>query len=670
MTLSTSQNPNLQDNMPRHLALAERMYRLRRGLTLRFALLALVSMFGLGLVVVVAANGASHLRVLQAYRLERDIDLTRQAIRSAFIELETAARRLSYLALDPSRPVDAYVPVEIALEQIGVAQEMALRRDDAETAARLDAQTGAAGALLERFDTGARLADGDRRAINGELAGMAAELADLRRGTVGTLHIADVQMALLHLIRDQTIAQHLDLDAAVDIVLAMLSDASGLSIDTLARLDAALIRLQAPPIALLAADDAIALPNLAFLSLAETIRDGVIPSLEAVAGQITAERIDPDVIATWIAQVERADTDVRRVLAEADRIALTHIDARIEIALRDAVIATIGGGLALLAYVLTIVMIMRRLIAPMTRLRDTLMRLAQGDLRPIEAQNSPFVDVRAVFDALRVFRIDAIRRERLRQERMELTAELTAANREMRADLEAAAALQAAQLPRPGRIGDLRFFSLFRASRHLGGDSFDHFRLQDGRIVLFQLDVAGHGTASSLVAVAAHTAIKRGLLELAEGQSLVDVLEDVNANWQQDLPYFTALLIGFDPAGGTGTMVQAGHPYPLVLPAVGEPRPIGAGALPIGVHPEPGYLEQPVMLCSGDRLFVFSDGIYEVRNSAGALFGEDRLAAIIGRSRSLSTDAIVDRIMSALKAWAGTADLDDDISLVVMERQS
>lgn len=670
MTMSAFENPNLRINLPLQGMLAERLDGLRRKLTLRFALLALVSVFGLGLVALVAANGASHLRDLQSYRGERDIDLTRQAIRSAFIELETASRRLGYDALDPSGSGDALVPLEIARDRITAARDLSLDRGDPETAARLAAQASAADAILQHLTGAAGLADAGRAAIHGELAGMAAELADLRRGTVGTLHIADVQMALLHLVRDQTIAQHRDLDITTEIVFAMLSDPSGLSPDARDQLDAALIRLQAPPVALLAADDALVLPARALRSLAETIREGIVPGLAAVTGRISADTVDPDSIASWIAEVERVDAEVRQVLAETDRIALSHIDARIDVTRRDMVIATIGGGLLLLAYVQSLVMIMRRLITPMNRLRKTLMRLAEGDLRPIEASDSPFADVQAVVDALRVFRTDAIRRERLRQERLELMAELTAANREMRADLEAAAALQVAQLPRPGTIGGVRFGSHFRASRHLGGDSFDYFRLPDGTVAMFQLDVAGHGTASSLVAVAAHTSIKRTMHDLSDGRSLADVLDHVNANWQDDLPYFTALLIRFDPASGTGTMVQAGHPYPLLLPASGEPRRVGEGGLPVGVHPDPGYREQTVALDPGDRLFVFSDGIYEVRNSAGDLFGEDRLIAEIGGACDLPADAIVERIMATLRIWAGTTELDDDISLVVMERQS
>ena len=668
MALSATDDIGRPERRAQSGALAGRIAGLRRGLTLRFALLSLMSVFGLGLVTVVGWNGAQQFHVLQAYRLERDIDLTRRSIRSAFIEVETAARRLGYVPLDPGYEGEAQAALATAIEQMQVAATLFRAKAEADRAADIDGLIAQALGIADGLD-GTAVQDGAARTLIGrELVALAETLAQLRRDTVGMLHIADVQMALLHLVRNQAIAQHRDLDIATDIVTALLLDPASTPQSALGALDAALIRLQAPPLGVLSDDAIIAIPDRAVLALSDSIRDGVVPSLEAVAAARLAGEVPPGLVSRWIDEVEHADGQVRLILAETDRAAIAHIDARIDRARRDAVVATIGGAAVLLAFVMSIVMVTRRLILPMARLRHTLMRLAEGDLRPIEAPYSPFSDVQAVIDALRVFRMDAIRRDRLRRERLELMAELTAANREMRADLEAAAALQVAQLPLPGPLGVFRFDCHFRASRHLGGDSFDYFRLPDGRIAVFQLDVAGHGTASSLVAVAAHTAIKRGLMEMGEGRSVVDVMAEVNANWKPDLPYFTAIVMTFASDGSGGSMVQAGHPYPLCLPAHGPARRLGQGALPVGVHDEPAFEARPVALDPGDRLFVFSDGIYEVRNPAGEIYGEDRLCALVERLRHHATQTLVERIMSDLKTWAATPDLDDDISLIVMER--
>lgn len=641
----------------------------RRGLTLRFALLAVTSLFGLGLLGTVAINGVQSLETLRNYRVERDIDLTRRAIRGAMIDAEVAARQIEYASLGADHLGDPLGLLRGIIEKTVAARDLAETRGDSIGATRLSDLLDQAEALRTRLSTAGETGDFDRRQIATDLDFLAGAYADQRRATSGRLHLVDVQMAMLHIVRDQTIERHQNLEVITDIVIDALTGERPLSEGAVHTLDRALIRLQAPDLELISTlDHEIDIPIGAHQVLSEVIRAGYTADLEAVAAELVAGTANPTVVARWLERLEQTDFLIRNILEETDRIALAHIDDRIDRAARDATIATIGGLAVLVVYGLAILMIVRQLLLPMAALRDTLMRLAGGDLSPIEDHTTRFVDVRAVMDALRVFRIDAIRRDRLEHERRTLTGDLTAANREMRADLDAAAALQLAQLPQPGTIGPFRFFTFFRASNHLGGDSFDYFSLPDGRVVLFELDVAGHGTAASLVAMAAHTGIKRGLQQMGEGIGPVDILRDFNANWRDDLPYLTALVMFLDPETGTGRLVQAGHPNPLLVPAEGAVRWLGTGGLPIGVSATPDYEESTFQLATGDRLFVFSDGIYEVQNAAGAVFGEDRLADIIRSARTQPNDILVHDILAALTSWAGKPYLNDDISLIVMER--
>ncbi|MDG3039782.1 PP2C family protein-serine/threonine phosphatase [Roseicyclus marinus] len=661
--------PSDEARPPRYFKMAERMATSRRGLTLRFALLAVTSLFGLGLLGAVAINGVQSLETLRNYRIERDIDLTRRAIRSAMIDAEIAARQIRYTDLGVDQLGDPMGLLQGVIARTATARDLAEMRGDSIGATRLSDLLEEAEALRTRLSASGETGASDRRQIATDLDFLAGAYADQRRVTSGRLHLVDVQMAMLHLVRDRTIERHQNLEVITDIVIDALTGDRPLSEGSVRTLDRALIRLQAPDLELISTlEHNIDIPIGAHQVLSEVIRAGYSSDLEAVAAQLADGTANPTVVARWLERLEQADFLIRNILEETDRIASAHIADRIDRAARDATIATIGGLAVLLIYGLAIMMIVRQLLLPMAALRDTLMRLAGGDLRPIEDHATRFVDVRAVMDALRVFRIDAIRRDRLEQERRKLTGDLTAANREMRADLDAAAALQLAQLPQPGTIGPFRFFTFFRASNHLGGDSFDYFSLPDGRVVLFELDVAGHGTAACLVATAAHTGLKRSLQEMGDGIGPIDILRDFNADWRDDLPYLTALVMFVDPETGTGRMAQAGHPNPLLVPAEGAVQWLGTGGLPIGVSATPDYEESPFQLAPGDRLFVFSDGIYEVQNPAGTVFGEERLADIIRSARTRPNDILVHDILAALTSWAGKPLLNDDISLIVMER--
>lgn len=642
---------------------------IRRGLTLRFALLTIMSVFGLGLLVLVGLNGVKHVGTMRSYKLEREIDQTRQAIRSALIEARTAKRRLDYQALGVGERDAANSPLAIAVNEIGLARDLAEKRGDLLTAERLTGLQMDAAALLSMISVTSGHLDSDKEEIDTRLAELIAALAERRSATTGELHLADVQMAILLLSRDQTLARQESLEVLSDIIARIVKDKSTLSSQMVSTLDTVLNELMAPELAFLSAlSNDIKLPRHSYQEFSSFIRDEFSPDLEEFLKVLQQGPTDDIRLAQWIAQLEQADLLIRKIFDNTDQIVLNHIDDQIARARNDVLAATTGGVAVLAAYIFSILMIAKRLVLPMARLQKTLMRLAKGDLSPIEAQNTPFEDVRSVVDALRVFRMDAIRRERLLEERMSLTAELMAANREMRADLEAAAALQLSQLPRPGRIGPFLLSNYFRASKHLGGDSFDYFRREDGSIVLFQLDVAGHGTAASLAAVSAHTALKRALIESRGERGIIDALCEVNANWSDDLPYFTVVAACFDPNASTGTLVQAGHPYPVLLPKKGKMRRLGTGGLPVGVHPEPGYENSTVSMDTGDRLIIFSDGLYEVKNEMGNIFGEDRLFEIISSSRTEDSELLIERIIEALRSWTGATEIDDDISLIIMER--
>ena len=74
--------------------------------------------------------------------------------------------------------------------------------------------------------------------------------------------------------------------------------------------------------------------------------------------------------------------------------------------------------------------------------------------------------------------------------------------------------------------------------------------------------------------------------------------------------------------------------------------------------------EASIEMHPGDLLVAYSDGITEPENEEGE-FGAERLAELIRTNRSLPLTTIADVVISAVQAWIGTADLPDDMLLVL-----
>ncbi len=343
--------------------------------------------------------------------------------------------------------------------------------------------------------------------------------------------------------------------------------------------------------------------------------------------------------------------------ARKESAALVRMDTKI--ALSAAVFALFS--LSLLA-------IERLILRPIERITDRMHELVAGDLAPGPSERFTLADMRSMADALRVFRVDAVRRNRLTRERLSLHAKIADAHNELKADLRAAAKVQLAQMPEPGDVGAVRFSTYFAAANVLAGDTFDFLPLSGDRVGLFQIDVAGHGAAAGLVSVAAHIAARRALRKLGPGESLVRAVTALNANWSPDLTYFTMATIELDTQANRGRMVQAGHPHPVLLRGDGSISRLGGGGLPIGAVPDADFEEIDFPFGTGDRLLVFSDGIYESINAQGEIFTEERFIDLLAGNAHRSTENLIESIRTALETWCCTGSLSDDVSLVVAER--
>jgi serine phosphatase RsbU (regulator of sigma subunit) len=67
----------------------------------------------------------------------------------------------------------------------------------------------------------------------------------------------------------------------------------------------------------------------------------------------------------------------------------------------------------------------------------------------------------------------------------------------------------------------------------------------------------------------------------------------------------------------------------------------------------------------GDVLAVVSDGITETLNTAGELFGTDRLADAVSAASHLAAADIVERVMTEIDRFSGGAPAEDDRTLLI-----
>ena len=253
-------------------------------------------------------------------------------------------------------------------------------------------------------------------------------------------------------------------------------------------------------------------------------------------------------------------------------------------------------------------------------------------------------------------------------EMQELEEERDGLIRRLTEDLDRARRFQQALLPRglPKSFGALRVAAAYEPCETLGGDLFDVVPLAGDRLLLMVADVAGHGVAAALVTGMVKTALLRSLQD-QPGLAVAAraVLETLAPLGRQRV--VTIILAQIDPRRRTLRYVNAGHPPALVWTPGGATRFLGATTplLSYGI-PMDAEAEATVPFAPGERLALYSDGLYEVRDPSGAELGRDRLLADLAGRRG-PIEPIVQSVMADARRHAGGRPPDDDLTLLVTE---
>lgn len=204
----------------------------------------------------------------------------------------------------------------------------------------------------------------------------------------------------------------------------------------------------------------------------------------------------------------------------------------------------------------------------------------------------------------------------------------------------------------------------------IGGDYYDFIERDDGRLVIALGDVSGKGTAAALLMSSLHAAIHA---QTGSHDTIVETISAVNRYLADNIPpnrFITLFYAELDPESGAVSFLNAGHNPPLIVHAAGTVEQLASGGLPLGIKADADYREGRTTLQLGDVLVIYSDGVTEAASPNGEEFGPTRLYEVVSRNVDASAAGIRDRIESALTKFSQGTQAADDITLVIVKRQT
>src|SRR5215211_5830411 len=256
----------------------------------------------------------------------------------------------------------------------------------------------------------------------------------------------------------------------------------------------------------------------------------------------------------------------------------------------------------------------------------------------------------------------ALMEQRLEQERME--------RERIEQELGVARSIQRASLPEEvPTLEGWHITPFYQPAREVGGDFYDFFELEGGRVGVVVGDATGKGIPAALVAEATSNMLRA--VARAFFASPGEVLARVNDTLVARIPpnmFVTCFYAILDPENGSLSYANAGHTLPYLWQS-GACEELRARGMPLGLMPGMRYEEKETTLQDEEAALFYSDGLVEAHDPKGEMFGFPRLRELVaehGEKRSLG-----DFLLEQLYTFTGERwEQEDDITLLTLRRSA
>jgi PAS domain S-box-containing protein len=255
------------------------------------------------------------------------------------------------------------------------------------------------------------------------------------------------------------------------------------------------------------------------------------------------------------------------------------------------------------------------------------------------------------------------------RQRLDTLQALQISQKMISAQLADAASYVRSQLP-VNLFNSVRTDWRYLPSSTLGGDALDFFWLNEDHMVIFLLDVVGHGVGPALLGTSILHLLRQRALKDGDPLDPVSVLVALNRSFQMDEhgdKVFSIWYGVFDRVSGIIRFAAAGHPPALLISPNrnGEPDAtwLKGKGLWIGATAAEMFEGGSSIVAQDAELFVFSDGLYELSTPEGPMIGLDRFGRLLVDLYN-SGNADLEKVLAEVSRLHGSEQFEDDASIL------
>ena len=207
-------------------------------------------------------------------------------------------------------------------------------------------------------------------------------------------------------------------------------------------------------------------------------------------------------------------------------------------------------------------------------------------------------------------------------------------------------------------------------SSEIGGDYFDYLPQPDGRLGVAIADVSGKGVPAALIMATFRAALRAQRVKDAPLDAIAARLNRILLDSMDASRFVTAFYGLLEPLSGDFGFANCGHNPGLLLRRGGGRDLLSSGGPALGMWSEASFAPGSASVRPGDTLVLYTDGVVEVTNPSGDMFGVDRLEEVIRRRSGDSSRDLVRAVVDTTRTFAGRPGYEDDFTLVIIRREA
>ena len=240
-------------------------------------------------------------------------------------------------------------------------------------------------------------------------------------------------------------------------------------------------------------------------------------------------------------------------------------------------------------------------------------------------------------------------------------------SQELDRDLEQASRYIMSLLPPPLAEGPIQSDWVLVPCARLGGDAFGYRALDERHFAIYLIDVSGHGAGAAMHAVSILNVLRQSALPDTDFRDPSRVLATLNSMFRMDTHgdmYFTVWYGVYDREARTLAYACAGHHAALLVgPGRSEATSLRTRNPVIGVAPKPMFMTDVVPVTTGSRLYVFSDGVFEITPATGPDWDFDDFQKLV-LEPPVAGCPESRRLLETVRERARRTNFEDDFSLM------